>query len=150
MKDRILESLSAFSIGTIEGKELALFSDLVNSKKLNLSSDEIKTRSKKLLNYILFNYSNFSISTIDKFNYRLIQTFAQDLGVSSSAEVELDELEILEDTPATPLKRLRFNVFQRSLNVPLNVKFWSKKLHCQMFHHTFLSAGRLLSMASKR
>ena len=98
MKDRILESLSAFSKENVSGKSLALLDALIESKKLNLSEKEIKNRSKKLLNYILHNYSSFSVSTIDKFNYRLIQTFAQDLGVSSNAEVELDELELLEES----------------------------------------------------
>ena len=97
MKDRILDSLHAFANGPISGKNLALLESLCASKKLKLSEDEIKKRSEKLLKYILHNYSSFSVSTIDKFNYRLIQTFAQDLGVSSSAEVELDELELLEE-----------------------------------------------------
>lgn len=98
MKDRILENLNAFSNENVSGKSLALLNALSESKKLNLSEDEIKNRSEKLLKYILHNYSSFSVSTIDKFNYRLIQTFAQDLGVSSSAEVELDELELLEES----------------------------------------------------
>lgn len=97
MKDRILTSLHAFSNEEITGKELALFQELLNSKKLNLSEQELKQRAKALLEYILYNYSSFSVSTIDKFNYRLIQTFALDMGLSATAEVELDELELLED-----------------------------------------------------
>jgi ATP-dependent exoDNAse (exonuclease V) beta subunit len=109
MKDRILESLSAFSKENVSGKSLALLDALIKSKKLNLPEEEIKNRSKKLLNYILHNYSSFSVSTIDKFNYRLIQTFAQDLGVSSNAEVELDELELLEESINVLLKESATN-----------------------------------------
>ncbi len=97
MKDRILASLKAFSSNNITGKELALFTALETDKELGLDAEALKKRSEILYDHVLYNYSNFSVSTIDKFNYRLIQTFGIDMGLSANAEVELDELEILEE-----------------------------------------------------
>src|SRR5690606_35866976 len=36
------------------------------------------------------NYSYFDVETIDRFNHRLIRTFARDLKLSANFEVELD------------------------------------------------------------
>lgn len=49
-----------------------------------------------VLKYILHNYSEFSVGTIDSFVHRIIRTFAFDLHVPLNFEVELDADALLE------------------------------------------------------
>lgn len=94
MKQRILERLVEFST---EG--FAKISDLDElSLDLNLSPEIIHQRSKKILSKILHNYSRFSVSTIDKFNLRLMKSFAQDMGLSVNFNVEMDLENLLEES----------------------------------------------------
>lgn len=94
MKERILQQLVKFS-----QNDYFENSDLINwSVELNLSPEEIHERSKKILVKILHQYSRFSVSTIDKFNLRLMKSFAQDLGLSSNFNVEMDTVQILEES----------------------------------------------------
>ena len=85
---------------------------LLNSEKFDL--DEHMARSTFVMNYkfqnyfrkkskqILMKYSHnygaLTISTIDKFNSKLIRTFAQDLKLNSNFEVELDTNYFLDKT----------------------------------------------------
>ena len=51
-------------------------------KETKLEKEEIFKRANLVHKNILHNYSNLSISTIDKFNYRIVSTFASDLVLS--------------------------------------------------------------------
>ncbi|NND15970.1 MAG: UvrD-helicase domain-containing protein [Eudoraea sp.] len=95
MKERILRSLSDFSLDEIPSRSTALFSCLC--EELVLSEQEIKRRSRFLLKDILHNYAFFDVSTIDKFNHRLIRTFSKDLGLAHNFEVTLDADALLEE-----------------------------------------------------
>lgn len=94
MKERILEQLQKFS-----ENDFAKNQDLqMLSRELNLTPEIIHQRSKETLTKILHNYSRFSVSTIDKFNLRLMKSFAQDLGLSSNFNVEMELDTLLEDS----------------------------------------------------
>jgi hypothetical protein len=60
---------------------------------LNISSIEVKEKSKKLLQNILYDYADFSISTIDSFFQRIIRAFALDIGINLNynLEIQLDD-----------------------------------------------------------
>lgn len=94
MKQRILGSL--YSFGKVVHLDTAppLFLDVM--KELELDLEQLKLRSGSLLKEILHNYSFFDISTIDKFTHRLLRTFAKDLRLSQTFEVELDMDQLLE------------------------------------------------------
>ena len=93
MKERILLNLKELADPT--NKQ----SDYIQgiAKDTGLSVDEIQQKSDRILTSILHNYSKFSISTIDKFNLRLIKAFAQDLGLSMSFDVEMDIKVLIEE-----------------------------------------------------
>ncbi len=94
MKTRILEQLARFSQPNFEeNKDLKIL-----STELNLSPEILHQRAKETLTKILHNYSRFSVSTIDKFNLRLMKSFAQDLGLSSNFNVEMELDALLEDS----------------------------------------------------
>jgi ATP-dependent exoDNAse (exonuclease V) beta subunit len=95
MKHRILECLHSFSIPSEEVKKNELFLQL--AQELKLSPEVLHQRSKRTLREILHNYAFFDISTIDKFNHRLIKTFAKDLKIPQNFEVILDTQLLLSE-----------------------------------------------------
>lgn len=88
MKDRVLKKLQSIS----RTEKDTLFQELKTN--LKLEDAELAHRAAKLLSHILHNYSDFSISTIDKFTHRILATFSHDmrLPVTFNVEVESDEL----------------------------------------------------------
>ncbi len=93
MKERIIDMFKIFSEEKILDTPNDMFKEL--SSDLNLSPKELQEKSKLLLETIIHNYAAFDISTIDKFNHRLIRTFAYDLKLPINFEVELDTATIL-------------------------------------------------------
>lgn len=88
MKDRVLKKLQSIS----RSEKDSMFNEL--KKSLVLDDFQLAERAGNLLSHILHHYSDFSISTIDKFTHRVLSTFAHDmrLPVSFNVEVESDEL----------------------------------------------------------
>ncbi|MCD6090115.1 MAG: UvrD-helicase domain-containing protein [Bacteroidales bacterium] len=106
MKQRILEYLIQI-VNYTEGNELDfIFNPIIASqdKYINLgnkegrqkSIEEIQKQARLLLQLILHNYSDFAISTIDSFTHRVIKSFAHDLGIAISFDVELDADNLLK------------------------------------------------------
>ncbi|NAS12464.1 UvrD-helicase domain-containing protein [Poritiphilus flavus] len=95
MKQRILGSLFEFSQPKCSPNAEPLFEAL--EKELDFSSEQLRQRSSHKLKEILHNYAFFDISTIDKFNHRLIRTFAKDLRLPSNFEVVLDTNALLDE-----------------------------------------------------
>lgn len=96
MKDRVLKKLAVLATLNIGLSNLEHKDPLAQELKENLKLDDadLAQRAAKLLSHILHNYSDFSISTIDKFTHRILATFAHDmrLPVTFNVEVESDEL----------------------------------------------------------
>jgi ATP-dependent exoDNAse (exonuclease V) beta subunit len=84
MKERILDNLRSFSVE----EQNDMF--VVLSQEIKVDSAKIHSRSKRVLEKILQNYSAFNITTIDSFTHKLIRTFAYDLGLPLNFEVEMD------------------------------------------------------------
>lgn len=89
MKERVLNSLEAFSEGVENDIFRLLLSELKIDKKI------IIERSNQVLSAILQNYSAFGITTIDSFTHKIIKSFAFDLGLNINFEVELDSTTLL-------------------------------------------------------
>lgn len=103
MKTRILDNLFAFGQETVPEKQKSLFVTLC--EELSLTEEELRQRSQLILKRILHNYSFFEISTIDKFNHKIIKTFARDLQLSQNFEVELNQDLLLEEAVGRLLER---------------------------------------------
>ncbi len=88
MKARIIKNLTEFSNEKIQQEPSPMF--LVLKKDLNIDGETLQKRAKKVLKKILHNYAFFDVVTIDKFNHRLIRTFAHDLKLPMNFEVVLD------------------------------------------------------------
>jgi ATP-dependent exoDNAse (exonuclease V) beta subunit len=91
MKERIIEALDliAYQAKDKEGPNYKKAKGLldITSKNLGQRPEELIKRAAFLLSLILHNYEDFSVMTIDKFNLRLIRTFARELNLNEDFEV---------------------------------------------------------------
>jgi len=104
MKIRIIASLRAFSETKITVNENALFAIICT--ELDVEPTIIHQRSQKILKSILNNYAAFNITTIDSFTYKLIRSFAYDLGLSLNFEVEMDAISLLNEAVDVLISRI--------------------------------------------
>ena len=77
MKKRILEELIQIADDINSSEMFKLLNKDLNIEKRNASQ-----KAKRIVNKILHNFSFFQVSTIDKFNHRLIRSFSNDLSLS--------------------------------------------------------------------
>ena len=77
MKHRILNQLVSFSSQDLNNDPPEMLLQIAT--ELDLTPEEIQIRSRKILKHLLHHYASFSVETIDRFNHRLIRTFARDL-----------------------------------------------------------------------
>ncbi|OIP02650.1 MAG: hypothetical protein AUJ98_00925 [Bacteroidetes bacterium CG2_30_33_31] len=109
MKSRVMDTLSKIALS--EGK----FDQVINTIFLNInkvkatSEDEFIANSKKLLQNILHNYSNFAFSTIDSFVVNIVKSFAYDLGLPMDFEIELDKELIIEEAVASLISKAGYD-----------------------------------------
>ena len=83
MKERILSWLGKFTASDFaENTDLKNIQQSFEKEGLKITIEELHERSKKLLDYILHNYSTLNIGTIDKFNSRLVRSFSYELGLA--------------------------------------------------------------------
>lgn len=91
MKERILMWLQEFTHQDYQ--QSTKLNEL--RKKLSVQGVEVDlltlhSRSVLLLQYILHNYSAINISTIDKFNAKIVKSFSQELGLAHQFNLEID------------------------------------------------------------
>ena len=101
MKERVLEYLQ--SLAKKEDVD-GIISWLTN--ETTLDKDTIFKRSKEIHNHILHHYADLGISTIDKFTYRIVRTFAIDLGLSHNFDLEMDNYKIIQPVVALLLGKM--------------------------------------------
>ncbi|WP_340067065.1 UvrD-helicase domain-containing protein [Ascidiimonas aurantiaca] len=95
MKERILMNLKSFSTIKEGVPGNTMFDAVAND--LKISDTELSSRATRALNKILHHYALFDIVTIDKFNHRLLRTFAHDLKLPINFEVVLDTALLLQE-----------------------------------------------------
>ncbi|HJY63682.1 MAG TPA: UvrD-helicase domain-containing protein, partial [Ignavibacteria bacterium] len=88
MKSRIISSL----IRLAENKDSRLLKQL---KDEGVKCD-IDSAARNVLNYILHNYTYFSVSTIDSFFQKVIRAFAKELKLTIGYSIELDTGVVLD------------------------------------------------------
>ena len=93
MKSRILKSLKEYSSEAEIDKTPQMVVDLCEA--LELSTAELAFRSRQALKLILQDYAAFEVVTLDRFTHRIIRSFARDLGLSLSFEVEIQQEQML-------------------------------------------------------
>ncbi|MES2138714.1 MAG: UvrD-helicase domain-containing protein [Bacteroidota bacterium] len=102
MKERIIKALKELSqedYTQLSGGTKTLLAELKKHKKLNirqqLDDTIIRKRANNVLTEVLHNYSDFAIGTIDSFVHKIVRTFAFDLKIPMSFELEMDDDKLL-------------------------------------------------------
>ena len=96
MKERIIENLVHFASDSSKRNPSEMCLQI--SEETALSIEEINHRSQRSLKHLLHHYAGFSVETIDRFNHRLIRTFARDLKLNTNFEVSLDTAQLLSES----------------------------------------------------
>ena len=104
MKERVLFYLSCLSKREDVDGILNWLQD-----KTGFGDQIIFQRSAIIHRHILHNYADLGISTIDKFTYKLVRTFASDLGLSHNFELEMDNYNIIQPAVAILLSKISEN-----------------------------------------
>lgn len=102
MKDRIVKTLTTFAFvspDSLTGSDEAIYNILKKRPDFkNVSDSDFQQKAKILLKEILYDYPNFSISTIDGFFQRIIRSFAFELGLNMNYNIEIDLKEFFNQT----------------------------------------------------
>jgi len=105
MKSRLISTLDKIvNLKEDDKKTIQMMEDV--KKQLDISVSEIRNRSAKALNEMLHGYEDFNVSTIDKFNLKLIRSFSRDLDLPGDFEVSLDENLLIEQVVDTLISKL--------------------------------------------
>jgi len=100
MKERVIKNLREFAKTEILNHKTDLFKAIEEDfieNNISVNAISIHQRAKKIVHAILQNYAAFNITTIDSFTYRLIRSFAFDLGLSLNFDVEMDAKSLLNE-----------------------------------------------------
>ncbi|MFY9364688.1 MAG: UvrD-helicase domain-containing protein, partial [Bacteroidales bacterium] len=100
MKTRILDNLERLA----RGEDTAMSEAL--SEETGLERKELIRRAAKVYPFILHNYSRFSITTLDAFFYRVLQSFLLESGFSRGYTVDTDTEYLLERTARRIIARI--------------------------------------------
>ncbi len=91
MKERVLEYLDTLAIK--EDKDGILDWLL---EKTDFNKEDIFKRAAVVHKHILHHYADLGILTIDKFTYKIVRTFASDLGLAHNFDLEMDSYKIIQ------------------------------------------------------
>ena len=91
MKERILSWLKSFTQNDYEkNNELLGIQDKLKELGVPVSTHDLHYRAQKVLDFILHHYSTLNISTIDKFNSKLVRSFSYELGLPHQFNLEIN------------------------------------------------------------
>ena len=126
MKSRIMKYLTAYANSNeLDNIMLEMIMD-----ETGLAKIEVFSKSLNILKNIIKNYSDFEISTIDKFTQKIIRNFTYELGINSKYEVQIDQDEILKKSVDNLISKIRendnisINILNFSFDKTLNDKSW--------------------------
>jgi len=93
MKSRVLDQLYAMSTGEGGDMQSLLLQELADE----MDAKGLVARAKEAYELILHNYSRFEISTIDSFFSRVVRSFARELDIPMSYELEMNTALALDE-----------------------------------------------------
>jgi len=102
MKMRIIRDLFLLS----QGAHPALADDLREQLGQHIPDKELSIRAGNILQGLLHDYSRFHISTIDSFFQKIIRSFAREMGLYASYQVEIRQKIILGEAVERMLEAL--------------------------------------------
>ncbi|MBJ6119731.1 UvrD-helicase domain-containing protein [Pontibacter sp. BT310] len=116
MKERILGALRGFNDDTLPEKAKAKSENLLETitselqqahPEQHLDKEEIRRRAGLVFTQVLYNYADFSVSTIDSFVNKIVQAFARELKIPHNFEVDLDSNTLLNTAVSLLLDKVK-------------------------------------------
>ena len=105
MKERILSALRQFNDDSLDATARAKSDQLLGAITDEIrrvydqpltDSHLVRQRARKTFEQILYNYSEFSVSTIDAFVNKVVTAFTRELNIPYNFEVDLDTTTLLQ------------------------------------------------------
>ena len=140
MKKRVLDELMIISEDIDSSKMFSLL-----KKDLNIDNFSASQKAKRVTNKILHNFSFFQVSTIDKFNHRIIRAFSQDMSLSSDFDLIIDQDEFKDQLINEFLDNLDESTFLSSVLTDFSIEkiednnSWD--INYDLFVISFISLG---------
>lgn len=100
MKERVLQQLTDLE----ENPNHNLMGFLTD--QLGVNAETVQVRAGNALRFMLHNYAEVAISTIDKFMHQLVRAFSRDLTLNYDFEVETDRTPMLEEAVARMIEKV--------------------------------------------
>ena len=146
MKSRIVKELHCLAQPGTESDYLADF-----MRESRLSEERVRALARQALNELLFDYSNFNVSTIDSFFQSILRNFARELDRDFNYDIQLEEKYAV---------RVAIHNFLQSLgqeDKPTQVDRWVRDYQYHLVHGVpnkvkwrfFDDGGDFLSMAKQ-
>ncbi|HEY4651860.1 MAG TPA: UvrD-helicase domain-containing protein, partial [Pontibacter sp.] len=116
MKERILGALRGFNDDTLSDKTKQKSENLLEEITAELQQDypeqqlnkeEVRRRAELVFRQVLYNYADFSVSTIDSFVNKIVQAFARELNIPHNFEVDLDSNTLLNTAVSLLLDKVK-------------------------------------------
>lgn len=145
MKQRILMYLYNLANNLSIG-ELSILKDELYKEGWDVV--QIQERSKQVLSLILNHYEDFSVTTLDSFFYKVVQSFFQEFGLQNNFVIEMDQESVLEEVVGVLMNQLynmpllqqwmiEFSLHKlcvgRSWNIEKDVKNFGKEIFSECF-----------------
>ncbi|GAB4492141.1 MAG: UvrD-helicase domain-containing protein [Raineya sp.] len=114
MKARILSKLLAF----IKDEDKDLQEKI--AQEINVSVEELRLRAKATFEQIIYNYSDFAISTIDSFTNRVVSAFTQELNIPLNYELDMDTDSLTNNAAEELIAKVGQEEYQEITNFLIN------------------------------
>ncbi|MCS7018207.1 MAG: UvrD-helicase domain-containing protein [Cytophagales bacterium] len=110
MKERIIAALRQIS-ELKEGETTPLLNEITDEitreyPHYTWTTEKLRNRAATTFTHLLHHYSDLSISTIDSFNNRVVQSFTKDLDLPYHYEIALESDELLETAVGRLMERV--------------------------------------------
>lgn len=111
MKERIVKDLKGFAYPeTLTEKERNRSEDKLTkiAEEIHTDKEKIRKRAKNIFSKILYNYTDFSVSTIDKFVNKVTNAFTRELEIPYNYEIELDQDTLIKNATDRVLEKIGY------------------------------------------
>ena len=127
MKERIVKELMILK-GHYPDKKSEYIDDLCRDFG-NVSPEEVQKAAHRAVEDILYDYTNFNVSTIDAFFQMILRTFAKELKMSYNYEVEIDDDHAIKVGMFDMFSSLAHSIIKdkSDFNRALRTKAWLKE-----------------------
>ncbi|TAF66680.1 MAG: hypothetical protein EAZ55_05635 [Cytophagales bacterium] len=115
MKERILKALKQFAnLDKLTAKDKKNAEILLNTikielydeYKISLDTQQLRQRAEQVFRRIVYNYTDFAVSTIDSFINMVINAFTQELNIPYNYELDIDTKRLLRTTIERVLEKV--------------------------------------------